>query len=217
LKLEEMARVYRVTGGIPLFTELTSEREHLVLSVAPNLEGRKALFLWTHPITGIGTSAGPYGEIYGNAEALIHFRIAPHSRALKISHQTWTDDEALEQSPVPGLENYDLILHELRHRRDEVVLREWIVLNPKILLDPTSYSEALGKRLEKEVENLSRPEFFYRRSQLHHSFGGVRSNFIHEDREIVIKLVNKFLRSRDKIPTIFSSSKVKPARCRNFL
>ncbi len=108
-----------------------------ILSVgAPAFKNVAGIFGWHNPV---GATVGGTGEIYGNHEAVLAFKISPQARIGLVV--TTEDSRSTDKLNDPALKTmYDLILHvnrQLFNGKFSAGYIEWALINPAIV---TSYS-----------------------------------------------------------------------------
>lgn len=155
----------------------------------PPLAGRKCLFAWTNPVTGMGAASGQRGltglrkrgnEAYASFASItrdghlitsrgpraLRLKVAPRARALLLV----TSIKEPRPSQPADLTGYDLIKHvSYATLQDEKPrLQEWIVLDPKAIASITADTATIARSLRAELDRLARPGFTYPEVELHY-------------------------------------------------
>ena len=126
------------------------------------LQGRPGLFMWSDPITGMGTSIEEmYAPTQGEPPVVVEIEVDP-TKVKAIEVKTSGLERELKvnfsKSEQLALSEANLILHQWEI--DGVVaLKEWIVLDPKIIRKVTADPAILGKKIQTrwlEIEKTPR-------------------------------------------------------------
>lgn len=128
------------------------QESHLISEGIKRLAGRNGLFVWTHPVTGLGTDPT---EIYGDVPIQIKTKPEP-ARVLTVI----TADGHLLPIAKATLDQVDAIHHyRMEQLEDGQWVRlweEWILLNPKAVerfsADPRDIKPILSRSIKK-IEN----------------------------------------------------------------
>lgn len=134
-------KALKETGEIPL---PNMKPEFLIADAIPELAGKGGLFVWHHPVSGMGT--GP-SEMYGNSVIMLETQRQP-ARILDVST---SPGETI--SKLTNLRNADVLRHT--RVRDGVVLwEEWIILKPKVITQFTADPKIIKPRMRVQYNNL---------------------------------------------------------------
>jgi hypothetical protein len=124
----------------------------------PALGGRRALYAWSHPVTGL--ASGPE-EIYG-AEVLTKIRLKPDAR--------WAELHSREGETSYDLgfrlESVDVIKHTYQFQNGERY-SEYVIVNPRAVEEYSALPEASRPELERELSRLRDTNYRYSQNQIH--------------------------------------------------
>lgn len=108
---------------------------------------KPGIFTWTHPVAGAMANRI---EVYGNNEVLIRFQIDSENVRAK---QLVTRDAVLWGADLKGI---DLLyfIRSLTNDINKMSIKEWIILNPKIIKDFTSHPDTLIPIVRPHLQKL---------------------------------------------------------------
>lgn len=131
--------------------------EHRFGAAAPELVGRPAFYAWTDPVTGLATSTEEIYALKNEAPPrLIRMKIRPEARfAIVESDLSDFNESSMSKEMRTRLRSADLVFHSST-LEGQVTLREWIILNPQVILEIETRPEALAKDLQKAWQELPR-------------------------------------------------------------
>lgn len=171
--------------------------DHRLGSAFPSLIDRPALYAWPDSVVGIGTTTE---ELYPTRNELrpelVRLRLRSDLRVVEV-HSDGMEFTAQKISAAANqkLLQADLILHQWT-LDGEIALKEWIVVNPRAVLELETEPERLRPDIERDWKRL--PETIQDPRRLHWSLNGSMLEEIcivcHEyGRDLVRDLLDQFL------------------------
>jgi hypothetical protein len=189
----------------------------------------RLLYTWTDPVGGIGSWAGIYPEnrsqhfiapdiAYDSSNrALLRLSIdRENARVIKIvvdNNHPWGDlnESQLIGSKAFNLAEYDLVDFTYM-QGGKIVLREWVVLNPKSV---TSYTADPRKmtELSSALTQLKDPSYVIPEKTLHVGNHSILTS--NHGRRAAIEAIEEYLSGsqRDQIPAVFLGRQSVGLRC----
>jgi hypothetical protein len=173
--LDKIAGGVGPEGAFPLVKPIPADS--VLHSCYPQLRRRPVLFAWEHPVTAMASNSR---LIYAGAEPrearIVILAIKNAPKVLKLS----TPRPCRKIFSIPAdLDSIDLIQNEIRYENG-VLVREWLILNPRAVKNYTADPSALKEFFGAEARKLKDPRRDYPKRAFHTRSPGLRrgkSNF----------------------------------------
>lgn len=209
LSQESLERLATEPGGGGILPLKPSTRT-AAATLCPPLQGRRCLFAWSNPVTGMGASKEQVltgvrrrgNEAYAAFEEVdregrrkasqgpraLRLIVSPRARAMRVV----TSVKEPRPPPPADLDRCDLIQHVMyEHLTDERPrLQEWIILDHAGILSFTADPEVIAADLRSELERMRQPGFRYPDDERHYLDGNP-----YNEPAIVAPYVERVLRS----------------------
>jgi len=199
--LRRLADRMKVDGRVPLKTIASTGEIEALAYFRPEFRGRDALFLWSHPFTGMGAGKGEWYARPGNggrepARVLMLEPMKDSVTAVLISQ--------MGKEPIQGgtdLSGIDFVYHVVLDQGGNEFIKEWVLLNPEKVRSFTADPEIIKPILKKELDKMSDPLFRFSNSDLHVIDSYMNSQ---EGRRAIKDTAESYLNaSSDNIPKAF--------------
>ncbi|HVA67178.1 MAG TPA: hypothetical protein VNK24_09695 [Elusimicrobiota bacterium] len=170
----------------------------------PELRPKRALFAWSHPVTGI--ASGPrvvYAAENAADSRLIALRIKNDARVSRVQDH----DGRRRRAPtaVPTRAGADLIYHEITY--DGSLVREWVILNPACVASFTADAGFLRRFLKREIRLLSDARYDYSPAQAH-----ALKKLPRISRTAFLSVTSPGLRDKIVVPALKAVARIRPWR-----
>ncbi len=131
----------------------------------PSIRGWRAIFGWSHPVTGMGWKPDAlFAGSNPNKARLLILKINPKARVLRIL----SPSKRGVSLSAADVQQAEVLYHEARE--DGYCVREWAVLSPDAVADFSADPGLLQPFLSAELARLKSPSYEYPESALHCHF-----------------------------------------------